>query len=544
MDAYIKTDLWNKFCGHHENFTAWDNNEFGPCFEQICLTIPAHILLAIVSTYSAARTAQTSVFEAPRLPPKATIRFVSVILLTTVTVLQLLLSVLVFEFHPSVADSLTIGICSLTWLLHAIYIYRLKYMFWETFRGPSYVTFCYLMVFIIMCLHIYNVISLHIHGIRNRNTSDEYCTYVIIGIHFVYLGSLLGNNDRYNENDILRHSLNISPSEAVSLLPGNSSTYGSVRASDHETRVSEDGSSLLYKLTFHWVQPIMVKGFKKNINNAKDLHLLPNKLNSNDIDQKFCNIFNPINSNTQLGTNPDFSSTRSIATVDISSRTLLHTQRNEHSMPNVDFRTTKGSSTKPSLLKALHIAFGVEYYLLGILKLLADGAGFAGPVLLNLLVKYIEEKEENESYGYIYASGLLLSTFLGAVFSSQFDYHCRNVGYKIRCAVITTIFRKSLSVSSVSVTKFNTGEIVNFMSTDTDRMVNFCNSFHALWSLPFQIAVSLYLLYLQVGLAFLTGLGFAIILIPINKWLANKIGELSTAMMKQKDNRVKVRLNK
>ena len=68
----------------------------------------------------------------------------------------------------------------------------------------------------------------------------------------------------------------------------------------------------------------------------------------------------------------------------------------------------------------------------------------------------------------------------------------------MRCAIITTVYRKALTVSSVTQSKFSTGEIVNFMSTDTDRIVNFCPSFHAFWSLPFQIAVSLYLLYNQV----------------------------------------------
>ena len=47
----------------------------------------------------------------------------------------------------------------------------------------------------------------------------------------------------------------------------------------------------------------------------------------------------------------------------------------------------------------------------------------------------------------------------------------------------------------------------------------------------------------QVGLAFLAGLAFAVILIPINRWLAIKIGKLSADMMHQKDNRVKVILH-
>ena len=45
---------------------------------------------------------------------------------------------------------------------------------------------------------------------------------------------------------------------------------------------------------------------------------------------------------------------------------------------------------------------------------------------------------------------------------------------------------------------FNTHQVVNFMSTDTDRVVNFAPSFHQFWSLPFQIGVSLYLLHQQV----------------------------------------------
>ena len=41
-------------------------------------------------------------------------------------------------------------------------------------------------------------------------------------------------------------------------------------------------------------------------------------------------------------------------------------------------------------------------------------------------------------------------------------------------------------------------------------------------------------------MAFLGGLAFCVLLIPVNRWLAVKIGKLSTAMMAQKDQRVKV----
>ena len=88
------------------------------------------------------------------------------------------------------------------------------------------------------------------------------------------------------------------------------------------------------------------------------------------------------------------------------------------------------------------------------------------------------------------------------------------MGLKVRAALITEVYRKSLSISLATMSKYSTGQVcvlnsecvsvgcclqvVNFMSTDSDRIVNFCQSFHQFWSLPFQIVISLYLLYQQV----------------------------------------------
>ena len=63
------------------------------------------------------------------------------------------------------------------------------------------------------------------------------------------------------------------------------------------------------------------------------------------------------------------------------------------------------------------------------------------------------------------------------------------VNLKIRAAIITSIYRKTVLMNRTSLEKFTSGEIINHMSTDTDRITNFCPSFHAFWSLPVQVAV-------------------------------------------------------
>ncbi|XP_060078893.1 ATP-binding cassette sub-family C member 10-like [Ylistrum balloti] len=522
----MASTFWHSMCGHNENFTAWRKNDFGPCFEKIALIIPAHVLLAIVSTYQGAQVHRrfSSTTSSLRMPWFVTLRLITIVLLLLLPLAQLIGMSMVLEIQPSIADSVYVGVVSASWLLHGIYTYHLKHMYWETYRGPLCVILLYLLTFVSDGLHCYSVIRIHIYNSPLHNLAEEYCVYITVFCHLVYILTLKSTGDRLVSDSYLRHSLNISPSETERLMFPGTTDYGSITSSQGMVTVAEDGSSFLSKLTFHWVQPLMVKGYKKLITSASDVYLLPNKLNTMYLEEKFIKIL----TSSRRGT--------SLYDYDESSEDTLLT-------PNVYIRPgqqrTRQQET-PTLLKALHRAFGWEYYLLGILKLIADCVGFAGPMLLNLLVTYIENKDEPEQHGYLYASGLLMSTLIGALCSSQFDYHCRNVGFKMRCAVITTIYRKALSVGSVSIAKFSTGEIVNFMSTDTDRMVNFCPSFHAMWSLPFQIGVSLYLLYLQVGLAFLAGLGFALLLIPINRWLANKIGELSKDMMEQKDARVKM----
>ena len=40
---------------------------------------------------------------------------------------------------------------------------------------------------------------------------------------------------------------------------------------------------------------------------------------------------------------------------------------------------------------------------------------------------------------------------------------------KLQAALVTTIYRKAVSVSSVEISKFSSGEVANYMSTDTGK---------------------------------------------------------------------------
>ncbi|NWI45078.1 MRP7 protein, partial [Picathartes gymnocephalus] len=270
-----------------------------------------------------------------------------------------------------------------------------------------------------------------------------------------------------------------------SIAPGNKTSPSQSQGS--QQRVAEDGESWLSRFFYTWMNPLMKHGYQQKLNQPQDVYVLPRQLQA----ARVCD--RPHNAQEAV-----------------------------------------------RLLSVLHMAFGLRFYTLGLLKLAGSLLDFSGPLLLNLLVNFMESRQEPLSHGVLYALGLFAGSFLGALLRNQFSYEMNKMRLMVRAAIISAIYRKALCVSSTSLARFTVGEIVNFMSTDTDRVVNFCLSFHELWSLPIQLAITLYLLYQQVGVAFLGGVALALLLVPINKVIANRIMVNSEKMLKHKDTRVKL----
>ncbi|ESO85415.1 hypothetical protein LOTGIDRAFT_183817 [Lottia gigantea] len=455
------------------------------------------------------------------------------VLLILTPVVEILLTIFLFKITPSWADYVVCGLSIFTWFVHTVYVWHLRYIHNVSVRGPSLVICVYLLTLVSLAVHLRSVIYQHVEHSANLNSAEEYVSYTKLGIQLIYLLTLFPKRDRIYRTELFAGSINYDATDTEQVTWDHIRSYGSVNISEPSVELieAEYDANCFSKLSFYWLRGMFRKGAMGKLRSGTDLYRLPKRLNSSKIDKKFKHVLNGYSSDGEVDLDNNVSRG---STTGYSS--LLH----DSSIQIMDPGRYRRVEKPKTLFKALNSAFGCEYYTLGILKLVADGLGFAGPILLNFLVSYIENKNEPEYHGYIYACGLLLSTFLGTIFSTQFDYHVKNVGFKMRCAIITTVYQKTLSVNTVNMSKFSTGQIVNFMSTDTDRIINFCPSFHAFWSLPFQVAVSLYLLHQQVGLAFLAGLAFAIILIPINRQLAIKIGDLSSKMMEQKDSRVKL----
>ncbi|GFX49240.1 multidrug resistance-associated protein 7 [Trichonephila clavipes] len=293
----------------------------------------------------------------------------------------------------------------------------------------------------------------------------------MIILQVLYIASLLPKNTKRTEH-IWSQNLNSSLEEQEPLISSVLSRYyGFVEEIDYlDLGVAEEPSNIFSKILFLWVHSLMLKGSKKNLKSVDDLYDLPVSLQTAHLSERIFSCRNIPN---------DFNRKNFIQCCKCMKMKAL------------------------PLVSLLHKIFAWEFYAIGILKFISDVSSFGGPLLLNALVSFLETNDKIPSNkGYYYTLGLFSVTFVSALTTVHYNYLISRIGLKIKASVMMMVYKKTLCLNKVSLSGMNTGEILNFISTDADRIVNFCNSFH--------------------------------------QHVAKKIGGYSTLMMKAKDKRIKI----
>lgn len=469
-------DIFTLICNESSK-QIWSGNDFSPCFIKYLLQFLLHLLtLILVSFYIGQRTICS--YRLWTFP----------LVIIRLTSMVILLATMIFYFYLyfflDIDDLQWLDVINTILILITYFIIcylNLTRNLYHPHSPVMYIIWMFIF-FLVQNYQIYQIVIEHLTWIESVYVSlRQFC------LGLLSLALLCISCHRCREERPVPTELN----EQRRLLPETRiiQPVCSFRMEEHSAEmINEDLASITQLMTFSWFNPLMKRGYQSLIGDLHDLCSLPRGI---------------------------FSSTT----------ILQHHQQ---------------------LSRSLLSSFGRTFFLLGILKILGDGLAFGGPIFLNKLINYMEQSRGTEQANRDLRQGLLLAfTLIGTVslasfLNVHFTYQINRLGLRCKMYLYTRIYSKTTQLNLCEMNQFNMGEIVNFMSTDTDRIVNIFQSFHAFWSLPVQIAIVLYLLYKQIGLTFLTGLAFAIILIPINKVIASKIGKLSQSMMLYKDERVKL----
>uniref|UniRef100_A0A2P2LPQ9 Uncharacterized protein MANES_06G060900 n=1 Tax=Rhizophora mucronata TaxID=61149 RepID=A0A2P2LPQ9_RHIMU len=192
---------------------------------------------------------------------------------------------------------------------------------------------------------------------------------------------------------------------------------------------------------------------------------------------------------------------------------------------------------KPWLLRALNGSLGGRFWFGGFWKIGNDASQFVGPLILNQLLKSMQEGGP-AWIGYIYAFSIFAGVVIGVLCEAQYFQNVMRVGFRLRSTLVAAVFRKSLRLSYEARRKFPSGKITNLMTTDAEALQQICQSLHTLWSAPFRIIIAMVLLYQQLGVASLLGALMLVLLFPIQTFVISRMQKLSKEGLQRTDKRI------
>ncbi|CAA2945719.1 ABC transporter C family member 15 isoform X1 [Olea europaea subsp. europaea] len=200
----------------------------------------------------------------------------------------------------------------------------------------------------------------------------------------------------------------------------------------------------------------------------------------------------------------------------------------------------KDGTTISSVYRAIYIFARKKAAINALFAVTSAGTSYVGPYLINYFVDFLTEKKfRSLGFGYLLALGFLGAKLIETTAQRQWIFGARQLGLRLRAALISHIYKKGLILSSQSRQSCNTGEIINYMSVDVQRITDFIWYLNIIWMLPVQISLAIYVLHVNLGMGALIALAATLTVMAVNIPLTRIQKRFQTKIMEAKDDRMK-----
>ncbi|KAF1947031.1 multidrug resistance-associated protein 1 [Clathrospora elynae] len=198
----------------------------------------------------------------------------------------------------------------------------------------------------------------------------------------------------------------------------------------------------------------------------------------------------------------------------------------------------------PSLWLAMTRSFGWPYFRGAAIKTISDILNFAQPQLLRLLITFVDSYRTDKPQPIIRGAAIAIAMFAVSISQTaclhQYFQRSFETGMRIKSSLTAAIYSKSTRLSNEGRATKSTGDIVNYMAVDTQRLQDLAQYGQQLWSAPFQIVLCMLSLYQLLGVSCFAGVAAMFVMIPINGVIARWMKTLQKEQMKNKDSRTKL----
>uniref|UniRef100_A0A6G1SHL7 ABC-type glutathione-S-conjugate transporter n=1 Tax=Aceria tosichella TaxID=561515 RepID=A0A6G1SHL7_9ACAR len=330
---------------------------------------------------------------------------------------------------------------------------------------------------------------------------------------------------------------------------------------DYRNQSPENDASILSQITFWWLNSLMLLGYKRSLT-QEDLYAVRPQDRTERATYEFEKLINPaiqkalednrikaLSAQENLLKNKNGKPDGQGRSRLVEFLPLLNKQRYNSlgaSRPNENGQSESRTGQEPEEVPQVGVAnllikaYWPRFILASSFKLIANLLTFASPILLGKLINFVSSNTEPSWRGYFYAFALFLLSMIQSIFDNREQYLTNTNVMLVKTCLTAATYGKTLRLSNQGRKRYTTGEIVNLMSVDTQKIADFVSSVNSLWSAPMQLTISMIMLYQQLGVAIFAGLAVMIVNIPLNRWITQKLGYYQKKVMHEKDKRIKL----
>ncbi|KAJ7390655.1 Multidrug resistance-associated protein 1 [Desmophyllum pertusum] len=340
-----------------------------------------------------------------------------------------------------------------------------------------------------------------------------------------YVQALVKNEENENNGNIPTSEQGLPEDKRKS---SDTKLESETKAVDKREPCPEEKAVFLSRLTFWWLTRLIIRGYKRPIDD-NDLWALGEPFLASNVvprlkgswteeQRKCCRVGIQVNHSTDDKV----------------------TKSEESDKVEFTASQTNSSRRKPSLVRAIGKVFWQNILIAALFKIVNDVVQFVQPQLLDLLIEYLEDRNSKLALwkGYIFAVAMFLTATIQSFVLQYYFHHCYLLGMKLKTAMLGLIYEKALVLNSASRRQSTAGEMVNLMSIDTQRMVDLVTYINMLWSAPLQILIAIYFLSVTMGMSILAGVGVLVLLIPVNLIVTRQARRQQVNQMLEKDSRI------
>nr|UOU03336.1 ATP-binding cassette subfamily C1-5 [Brachionus rubens] len=309
---------------------------------------------------------------------------------------------------------------------------------------------------------------------------------------------------------------------------------------DSEEKVlPENYVSLLSRLCFWWINDLILTGYKRDLT-KEDLWKVEETEASEHLTRKLEIAWNK----TSRKYIRDLNNTNN-ESIRFKNKSSLYgngTADEEIKLTDTLETSYKGGkmSKKPSFGMCLSRVYAGKFLAGSFIKLIQDILLFVGPVILDKLLTFVKDKDQNITVGFFY-TGLLFVSSLVQSFALQHYFHRMFiVGTRIKTSISNLVYKKSLRLLTSARKTTTVGEMTNLVAVNAQMIGELTTYLNVIWSAPFQITVAMIMLWQYLGVAALIGVSTIVIFIPLNIYIGNKTKKIQLTKLKQQDSRIKM----